>query len=177
MLILKKDCIEWERGDVKGSEFTTLQRSEITDFKHGMDWTVWYKLVVGREFSLSLKGANNNEIKIRFNSLFGINKHYLKMYSDIVDDIWKLYYSGIVNDHVDRLKQDGLISVAGVTLRHDEIELNDGKPLSWDVVSMKEYGSYFALFDKNDSTHYRTFRFNEYGAEMLWSLVRLHNKS
>jgi hypothetical protein len=36
-LILREDYLDWENKDLKGSEFTRLNKSDILDFKHGMD--------------------------------------------------------------------------------------------------------------------------------------------
>ena len=176
-LILHNEYIEWESGNEKGNEFTKLGRSQITDFKHGMDWTVWYKVVVGRQFSIAVKGSVNQEVKIRFSERFGMNKEYFQIYSDIVDDIWKYYFSDVVDAHQHRLKQEGVINLAGVALRWDEIELTVGRRLPWSNVAMKEYDSYFALFDRDDATHYRAFRYNEYGTEALWSLAKKYCKA
>lgn len=86
-MIFTEDYLEWENGDLKGREFTRLNRSDIVDFKHGMDWIVWYKFTVGRQFSVTFKDKRNKELKIKFNSYFDLQKENNQKYSDIVDDV------------------------------------------------------------------------------------------
>ena len=170
-LILKKDCIEWESGDIKGSEFEKLQGSDIVDFKHGASWIVWYEFAVGKRYSLAIKGENS-ELRIQFTSMFGMHKEYFQVYSDIVEDIWKFYYSDVVNRHANTLEQDGEITLGGIKLNVDGIELNDGRLLAWNECAIKEYNEYFAIYDKCNPLRYHTARYNEYGTEALWSVAR-----
>lgn len=60
-LVLAEDYLDWESGDLKGKEFSTINKSDYADFKHGMDWIVWYKFTVGREYSITFKDTGNQE--------------------------------------------------------------------------------------------------------------------
>ena len=69
-LILTEDYLEWENGDLKGKEFTRLSKSEIVDFKHGINWIVWFEFTIGRRYSITFKDKRNKEIKIQFRFAF-----------------------------------------------------------------------------------------------------------
>lgn len=101
-LVLAEDYVLFENKNLKGQEFTKFNKTDIVDFKHGMDWIVWYKFTVGRQFSITFKDKKNNELKILFKSYFGFNSHYNRMYAEIVDDIWKYYHQDIVNKYLDK---------------------------------------------------------------------------
>ena len=87
-LILTEDYLEWENGNLKGQEFTRLDKSDIVDFKHGTEGIVWYKFTVGRQFSITIKDNNNKEVKILFQSYFGLGKDAHQIYAEIIDDVW-----------------------------------------------------------------------------------------
>jgi hypothetical protein len=172
-LILTKDYLEWESRDLKGSEFSRLNKSDIVDFKHKMDWIVWYKFTVGRQFSITFKDNRNKELKIGFNSLFGLRKENNEKYSDIVDDIWEFYHSGIVDSHLDKFYKDGQLEIQGIKLKSEGIELKGQIEVTmWDKVAIKEYYSYFAIYHKGNSNIHSRISYNEYGSETLWSILK-----
>jgi hypothetical protein len=172
-LILTEDYLEWENKDLKGKEFTKLDKSDIVDFKHGMDWIVWYKFTVGRQFSIAFKDKNNKELKIKFNSRFGLHEDNNQKYSEIVDDIWKLYHSSIVDSFLDNFYNGRQVKIQGITLRNDGIELRGDKGLvPWDKVETKDYYRYFAIYHRDNSDIYSRVGYNEYGTETLWSAIK-----
>ena len=124
-LILTPDYLEWENGDLKGREFSRINKSDIVDFKHGMDWIVWYKFTAGRQFSITFKDQRNKELKILFKSFFGLHKENNQKYSDIVDDIWRLYHSKIVDNFLDIFYNHGEIEIQEIKFKNEGIELRD----------------------------------------------------
>lgn len=172
-LVLCDDYLEWENGDLKGREFTRLNKSDVADFKHGMDWIVWYKFTVGRQFSISLKDKKNKELKIHFKSRFGLHGENHQKYANIVDDIWRLYHSNIVDNFLDRFYDQGEIEIRGIKLKNEGIELRETIPLiPWDKVVTKEYDRYFAIYNRDNSDIHSRVSYNEYGTETLWSAIK-----
>lgn len=172
-LFLSEDFVEFENRDLKGHEFTRLNKADIVDFKHAMDWLVWYKFTVGRKFSITFKDRKNNELRIVFKSYLGANSHYSQIYSEVVDFIWQYYHQDIVNKHLDKYYNSEELTVQGITIDHNGIELpNVRKHLSWNDVGIKEYYKYFAIYHKdNPQTHFRV-SYNEYETETLWSILK-----
>lgn len=125
-LILTEDYLEWENGNLKGQEFTRLDKSDIVDFKHGTEGIVWYKFTVGRQFSITIKDNNNKEVKILFQSYFGLGKDAHQIYAEIIDDVWRLYHSSIVETFLQTFYDQGEIEIQGVTLKNEGIKLRDG---------------------------------------------------
>jgi hypothetical protein len=171
-LILTDDYLAWENSDLKGKEFARLNKSNIVDFKHGLDWIVWYKFTVGRQFSITFKDKWNNEFHIQFNSLFGLHKENNQKYSDIVDDIWRFYHANIVDTYLGTFYNKGVIEIQGIKLKNEGIELRGQKELiSWDKVGTKDYYRYFAIYHKDNSHIHSRVSYNEYGTETLWSSI------
>ena len=117
-LIITESYLEWENRDLKGKEFTRLYKSDIVDFKHGMDWIVWYEF---REFSIAFKDKKNKELKVGFSSYLGFHKENNQKYLEIVNDIWKLYHSNIVNDFLERFYSQGEAEIQGIKLKNEGI--------------------------------------------------------
>jgi hypothetical protein len=172
-LMLAEDYLEWENGNLKGHEFSKLNKSEIVDFKHRVDSIVWYEFRVGWEFWITFKDKNKKELKIKFDSYFGSRKNNHQKYRDVVSDIWRLYQSDIVNTFLDSFYQDKEVEVQGITLKKEGVELRErDRFIPWDKVAFKEYRRYFAIYHKDDSAIHSRVSYNEYGTEILWSAVR-----
>ncbi|MBX2965851.1 MAG: hypothetical protein KF845_06875 [Cyclobacteriaceae bacterium] len=172
-LVLADDYLEWENGDLKGREFTRLNRSDIVDFKHGVDWIVWYKFTVGRKFSVTFKDKGGKEFKILFNSYFGLHKENHHKYADIVDNVWRLYHSNIVDNFLDRFYNQGEVEIQGIKLKNEGIELREKIGLvPWNKVAIKDYYRYFAIYNRDNSDLHSRVSYNEYGTETLWSAIK-----
>lgn len=172
-LILTEDYLEWENGNLKGQEFTRLDKSDIVDFKHGTEGIVWYKFTVGRQFSITIKDNNNKEVKILFQSYFGLGKDAHQIYAEIIDDIWRLYHSSIVETFLQTFYDQGEIEIQGVTLKNEGIKLRDKMGLiPWDKVSTKDYYTYFAIYNTDNPDIHSRVSYNEYGTETLWSAIK-----
>jgi hypothetical protein len=172
-LILTPDYLEWENRDLKGREFSRLNKSDIVDFKHGMDWIVWYKFTVGRQFSITFKDQRNEELKILFKSFFGLHKKNNQKYSDIIENIWRLYHSDIVDNFLNSFYNHGEAEIQGIRLRNEGIELREQKEMiPWNKVATKDYYKYFAIYHQDNSAIHSRVSYNDYGTETLWSAIR-----
>lgn len=172
-LILAENYLEYETGDLKGSRFTRLNKSDIADFKHGMDWIVWYRFTVGRQFSVSFKDKNNKELRILFDSYFGLHKQNEQLYADIVEDIWQYYHSDIVNTFLDKFRNSEAFEIQGIKINKDGVKLRgDNLLLTWPKVSIKEYYRYFAVYNKENPEMHSRISYNEYGTETLWGVLK-----
>jgi hypothetical protein len=172
-LVLAEDYVEFENKNLKGQEFTKFNKADIVDFKHGMDWIIWYKFTVGRQFSITFKDTKNRELRILFKSYFGFNSHYNQMYAEIVDDIWKYYHQDIVNKYLDKFYNNEELKVRELKMNQEGIELpGQSSILAWDRVDIKEYYRYFAICDKENSQIHSRVSHNEYETEILWNTIK-----
>src|SRR5690606_15019028 len=177
-LKLAEDYLEWEDRDLKGSEFTRLYKSEIVDFKHGRSSIVWYRFQVGKRYSIVFKNSESRELKIVFSSFFGSRKENEQKYADIVSDIWTLYHSKIVDEHLARYHSEGAIELQAIKVKEDGIELRGQTgSVPWEKVGVKDYSTYFSIFNKDNALIHSRVLYNEYGTETLWSVIRAILKS
>lgn len=172
-LTLSPDFVAYESKGLNGSEWIKIKAGDIVDFKHGMDWIVWYKFTVGRKFMITFKTVDNRELKIVFSSYFGIDNHLNQVYADIVEDIWQFYHQKIVDRHLEKFHNQETITLKGVILSSEGIRIDAKSPmLPWDRVSIKEYYSYFAIHDKDIPAVHKRISYNEYGTEILWGMIK-----
>ena len=158
---------------MKGEEFTRLDKADILDFKHGMDWIVWYKFTVGQRFTIAVKDKRSKEVKFSFDNYFGLNKSKNQLYLNIVDDIWNFYYNDVVNMYLDKFYTNGELEIRGTTLGDKGIQLKGRTSfISWDQVRIKEYSRYFAVYNSTFPDEHSTVSHNEYGSETLWSVLK-----
>lgn len=162
-LVLGDDFVEYDR-------LRWLKR-DILDFRHGARPIVWYRFVVGQEFSIGFRNKEENELRISFSSYFGSDRN-LTLYARIVDDIWDYYHRDIVDRYKSNLEQGESITLQGITVSRSHITLPGAAPIEWKNVGMKEYMRYFALFDRCDPTVHARIDYDLYGTETLWSIVR-----
>lgn len=172
-LILSPDYIEWENKDVPANPVTRLDKADIVDFRHGMDWVVWYRFTVGRRFSITFLDKTNKELKIRFDSHFGLHMGNDQLYADMVDVIWDYYQSDIVNDYLKRYYSGEELALQGITLSLSGVRLKGHNSiLRWENVGIKEYYSYFAIYDRENPLTHSRVSYDEYGTETLWGVMK-----
>ncbi len=172
-LILTPDFLEFENKDLKGNEFTRLNKSDIIDFKHGIESIVWYRFIVGQKFVITFKDKKNKELKISFKNYFGLRSNYEQIYSDIVDDIWKFYQEDIVDHHLDKFNRNEELQLKGVIINKKGVGFaNGGETIKWAELSVKDYYEYFAIYNTHNPDVHLRISFNEYESEILWSIIR-----
>lgn len=171
-LIITDGYIRFEGRDRDGKTARTLYKDDIADFKHGMNWIIWYRFTVGQHFLITLKDKRDREWKISFRNYFGIHKHLFNAYAAMVDDIWKYYYQEIVNTYIEKLDHNEALLLKGLRLTGKGIELGKEKPfLPWPSARIREYDSYFAIFDKDKPDLHTRISYNEYETELLWGII------
>lgn len=170
-LIITDQYIRFEGKDLK-EDSKTLYKDDIADFKHGMDLIIWYRFTVGQHFLITLKDKRDREWRISFRNYFGIHKHLFNAYAAMVDDIWKYYYQDIVNTYIEKLNHNEALRLKGLKLTGKGIELGKEKPfLPWPNARIREYDSYFAIYDKDQPDLHTRISYNEYETESLWGII------
>ena len=171
-LNLTENYIEFENGNLKGGEFTRLNKKDIADFKHGVDRIVWYKFTAGWQFSITFKSTENEELKIIFKNYFGGGSHYYETYLQIIDVVGDYYHQGIVNKYLERFDSNEEIHLHGLRINRSGIQLNENKTfLNWEHVNVKWYYRYFAIFHKDDARIHARISHNEYETETLYGVI------
>jgi len=176
-LVLTKDHIEFENKNLTSDLFTRFPKSDIVDFKRGLDRIVWYEFSVGYEYSLALLDKDNNTLEIKFRDYFGLHSNYSKFYSELTNLIWEYYFTDIVNVDLDEIYNRNDVELNGIKIGLNGIEFMDTREmLDWKNLDFKEYLRYFAVHKTDNSIIHRTFNFNEWNSERLFCLIRTVKK-
>lgn len=172
-LFLSDNYLEWEGEDLRGQEHQRINKSDLIDFKCGMDSIEWYEFIVGRKYSFSFKDKKENELKIQFRSYFWMNNEAHHKYTSILDDVWSLYLAQLVDKSLERFDQHNKIEIQGIKLNDDGILLRTEKGfIPWNKVAIKDYHRYFAIYHRDNANIHSRVSYNEWGTEILWSCVK-----
>jgi hypothetical protein len=171
-LILAADYVEYENIDLEGNKFTRLDKADIKDFRYGTGDIMWYKYVIGEEFSVTLKDQQNHELRIVLENYFNLHKGFKELYTDIVNDIWSLYHSEVVDALVERFHTNEEISIQDISIQPKGVKLKEETLLPWERVRVNEYNKYFTIYDDDNPVIHSRINFNEYGTETLWCTLR-----
>lgn len=182
-LRLTPTYLEYEQGELGAATYTRVLKEDMLDIKHSMSWIIWYRFYVGCDFRIDIRTREQGTLKIRFVSYFNQNSSYQKAYDRITDYMWDHYLHDIVSDYLQEYKAKGEVAVCGVWLTTDGAYFSsDGQITPWQDIAVKEYETYFALYNLQDPAQNKMIDFDEWGSHILFSLLEellepFHNKN
>lgn len=171
-LRLHPDYVEYEDRYFEPGALTRIGKADIMDIKFSMNWIIWYRFFVGCDFRIDIKTRDSGVLKIGFVSYFRNNNAYIEAFNQIVDWMWEHYLAGIVDTYLQRFSASQSLEVGGVRLTHQGIHIPDkNQDIAWAGVAVKEYESYFGLYDRENPGVNKTILFDEWESEILLGLV------
>jgi hypothetical protein len=152
---------------------TRIAAADIIDIKHRMRWIVWYKFYVGRVYEMVIRHADQSELRITFNSHFGLRKQYMDVYANIIETFWAMYFQKVVDRQQAVFKERGELTISGVQLLKEGVRFSvQGELVPWEKVGYAEYYSYFALYHADRAKLNVRRDFYAWESEILLSLIR-----
>ena len=152
---------------------TRIAVAGITDIKHRMRWIVWYKFYVGRVYEMVIRHTEEEELRITFNSYFGLRKQYMDVYAGIIETFWAMYFQKVVDRRQLVLRERGELTISGVQLLDEGVRFSEqGEIVPWEKVGYAEYYSYFALYHADRAKLNVRRDFYSWESEILLSLIR-----
>lgn len=141
--------------DMVNSKFDS---SKIVAFRCGIKWIRGFEFTIGREYQIFLQDVNGNTMKINFRSLYGYNRKQLtKLYSQILDQLWNLYFSGILDNSLQRIRLGETVEICGAEISREQVTfkttnfLKSGfASIPWQELDSKDYATYYALYSKTN---------------------------
>ena len=144
-----------------------IDLNSITEMKYGLEPISFYKFYVGRKYKIELKNSDNVK-SIILRSYFGLSsKYFHKVFTEILNNIWKYTGVRLVNEAIESLKSGNsvtagkcLITPEGVTFKNILV--------NWDnLVYQKNYGR-ITLTDKSNHKHWTNLYYLEaYNTDVL----------
>ncbi|MBF4508061.1 hypothetical protein IRZ83_15400 [Flavobacterium sp. JLP] len=156
-LHLHPEFIRFEDKDLTNNSFTYFKASEIKDFRYGINWFRYY-FVFGREYQLYIRSYNDEVLKIKFNSYFGVKKKEKHdLYVSIVNWLWTLYFSKQVNDFLEEFEAgesfyigDVVINPEGVIISVSKLMKQEKAQISWEDLRFRLFNTYFSIYSKEN---------------------------
>ncbi|MEO7988748.1 MAG: DUF6585 family protein [Chryseolinea sp.] len=172
-LAVTENYIEFEDKDLIGEEFTRFVKADIADFKYGTDWIVWYKLYVGRHFTITLKGKDNKELRISFKGYLRFANEYEVIYSDLISDIRKYFYQDILDKYLNQFNANEELIFGRIKLSQKGIDvLETGLDFTWTNLTVKVYQTYFSLYRIDTPEFHIWINFNEWNSGVIYYLTQ-----
>ncbi|MCI9846300.1 hypothetical protein [Flavobacterium pectinovorum] len=156
-LHLHSEFIQFEDKDLASNGSSSFKASEIKDFRCGINW-FHYCFVFGREYQFYIRNYNNEVLKIKFNSYFGIKKEQKhKLYVEIINSLWVLYFSKQAADFLKKFETGEsfyigktVINPEGVIIAVSKLIIQEKVLIPWEDLRFRKYNSYFSIYSKED---------------------------
>ena len=168
-LILAPDYIAFENKNLKGNEFTRIEKTDILDFRRYVERIIWYEISVGIRYVIAFK-TSNTELKVTLRSYFGASQG--NVFDDILNTCWENYCGPLIDDLYNTFSDNRDVILYNHTLSQQGITFPNGNTLEWNDVSIKDYRSYFTLYKTDTPTIHSLISSKDYEATKLWSLTK-----
>ncbi len=165
-LVITPDVIEYDSGQ----SMQTFPKSEIVDIRHGTEVISWGGASIGRAFRIDIKCANNSTLSVVFNSYLSLKPEYTRMYFKILRNLWDYYLRDLAEQKRARFLAGETLIFGKVKVTRQGIEVS-GFNILWSEVVLLEERSFFVLSDSHRAEQSIRIPFNEWGAEVLCTLV------
>jgi len=180
-LIFNENFLKFENKDLAGNQFTIFQKDQITDYSFGVKWMIYY-FIFGREYTITIKNAQSQVIKINFKTYFGRKKNeYHKLYSDIITDLWNYYFEQQANDFIRKNEAGEEFKIGEVLFIEEGIIIKTNSSIRekkalipWEKIRTRNYATYFAIYAVDDAeTTNRGYSYlNDWNTDVLYSVIR-----
>ena len=179
-LIINESNLKFEDKD-STNPYTLFLNSDIKDYRFGIRW-IRFELTYGREYHIFVRDKNDKVIKISFKSYFGRKRNYLhQLYINILDELWSCYFSGMVDNYLDKFSNKIDFSINDVLFTENFIEINISgilsqrrKKIYWENVRTSSYWTYFSIYsEENPSEINRGYNYkDDWNTNVLRSTLR-----
>lgn len=179
-LHLHPDFIKFEDKDLVNSGFTSFRTNEIKEFCYGITLYQHY-IVFGREYQVLIRNFNDEILKIKFTSYFGIKKSNVhELYAEIINSIWDLYFKEKTTEFIKDFEKgesfyigDVIINPEGVIITVSKILKQEKKLILWNDVGIRKYTTYISIYSKeNPSDFNRGYSYQkDWNTFVLYSVI------
>ena len=174
-LTVNNEYIEFDDNDAASDKPTRFNASDIEAFRYGIKWIRGYQFVIGRIYCIDIKSKEEQVIKIRLKSLYGVNRKKLSAkYVDIVNALYNYVFDDVAMNYLQKFANGNEFEILGVTFKKLGVWINDKKIfIEWQDLGTKSYSTYYALFSKSNPSFHTTFEYlSEWNAGVLYSVSR-----
>ena len=156
-----------------------LPSENICAFRYGVSLTRGYVFVIGRQYFIEIKDLQNKIFKIKLKSLYGIKREtYYKKWSDIFNQLWRNYFSDVLNYYTELYNIHQIFELAGVKFLSEGISWDNKNKLLWEEIALSNYRTYFMIHHIQNPNQNKSISFStDWNAFILQSLLRASLKT
>lgn len=153
----------------------TINKSELTEFRHGIRWISGIHLTIGRIYCIDIRASNGREIRIRLRSIYGIRKKEKNdQFFQLIHYLYDHYFDDISRSYLKRFQSNEPFVIAGVDFSDTGVRFNTTSGwVKWEDLQTNSYQTYYALSSKQDPANYRAFVYlDDWNTGVLYSVSR-----
>ncbi|MEO8151013.1 MAG: hypothetical protein ABI723_25490 [Bacteroidia bacterium] len=161
-LVIEPGCLQLHNSSPFSEQPVKWLKEEIESFRFGVKWIRGTTFYFGRIYCVDIKNKNQQIIKIRLKTLYGINKEILNSkYAKIVGSLYECYFLPVIQNYCSLFASNKTFEISGITFHEYGLLLpNNMDILEWDDVSIKRYQNYLSIFSTKNPNHYLLFYYN-----------------
>jgi hypothetical protein len=146
----------------------------INAFRYGVTWIDGYKVTFGRRYFIELKGFDNKIFRFKLVSLYCIKRDtYHKKWSEIFDQLWRNYFSNMLNYYVELFNVGQPFELAGVKFLFEGISWDSKNKLLWHQIALSNYKTYFMVYNADNPSQHKSATFaTDWNAFVLQCLLK-----
>lgn len=187
ILILKASLFEKSKTIIVNPKFmsfgtVSFSKPDIAGIRYGIKAINGYWFRIGRIYFIDIRSAAGAVIRIRFKSIYRINKNKLEQkYKIILNALFDNYINDISRKLIDKFNAKIEFSFLNVSFTQLGIILeNHDKLIYWEDVGSKNYWTYYILYSIKNPADYNKFEYlSDWNVAILYSVSRhiLHKKN
>lgn len=172
-LIINSELIEFDGSNFVNSSIAKFSRGEVASFRYGVKMITGYSFNIGRIYCIDIKNLDDQIIKIRLVSLYGIRKKLLfKKFNQILNAFFETHHRDIVEYYLQIFETGIQVNILDTAFNQSEIII-DGKEVKWEDLGTKTYATYFALYSKKHPAVYKSFSYlNDWNTAIVYSFSK-----
>lgn len=172
-LSIHDEFIEFEDNDLATGNNSKFYSKDITSFRFGLKWINGYKFTIGRIYCIDVKNKENQIIKLRLKSIYGIRINELhKKYASIVNKLIDIHFKRISEKYIQQFRNRDEFILLSIKFLEEGIQLKNKKKILWEDLGTKNYHNKYNLFSKSDKNVYVIFEyFSDWNTVVLFSVI------
>ena len=156
---------------------------DISAFRYKVVFVYGYIFAFARHYIIETKDFQNNVFQVKLSSIYNIRrKAYFNAWAGIFNQLWKHYFSNMLNYYTDMYTIGQMFELAGVKFDTDGISWDKNSKLLWKEIALSNYRTYFMIYHIDNISQRKSCSFaNDWNAYILQcllkSIVQQHKKA
>ena len=175
LLVIEPGFVTFGTAVLTNGQVQKLMKANIAAIRFGVRGIRGYSFNFGRLYSIDIKSKEDDIVKIRFRSFYGVRKQLLDtMYLKIIKALQDNFIHEISRGYIKKFAVKENFTILGITFTQEGLILDKKWALiPWLDVSTKNYSTYYAVFSMTEPDKYKAFKYaNDWDTTVLYGVSR-----